>query len=127
MAEKMTRKQALEYAIDGVEYARNLWETDGDWSPEQSDEVIAILKRMLESISKPRAKQVSKARTMNENTAHALWEVSPETLTTKAATEIGIPEIMTTQKASAVLRVGVELGLFEKVTEGKKVTYRKIG
>ena len=127
MAEKMTRKQALEFAIDGVEYARNLWETDGDWSPEQSDEVIAILKKMLESISKPRAKQVSKARLSNEHTAKALWEISPETITTKAATEMGIPEIMTTQKAAAVLRVGVELGLFEKLTEGKKVAYRKIG
>lgn len=127
MAEKMTRKQALEFAIDGVEYARNLWETDGDWSPEQSDEVIAVLKKMLESISKPRAKQVSKARIGNENTARALWNVSPETITTKAATEMGIPEIMTTQKAAAVLRVGVELGLFEKLTEGKKVAYHKIG
>lgn len=111
MAEKMTRKQALEFAIANLE----------------NEEVTEVLSKMLESISKPRAKQVSKARTMNENTARALWNVSPETLTTKAATEMGIPEIMTTQKASAVLRVGVELGLFEKVTEGKKVTYRKIG
>lgn len=127
MAEKITRKQALEFAIDGVEYARNLWETDGDWSPEQSDEVITVLKKMLESISKPRAKQVSKARIGNENLAHKLWDASEGSITTKDATEKGIPEIMTTQKAAAVLRVGVELGLFEKVSEGKKVSYRKIG
>lgn len=111
MAEKMTRKQALEFAIANLE----------------NEEVTEVLSKMLESISKPRAKQVSKARLSNENTARALWNVSPETITTKAATETGIPEIMTTQKAAAVLRVGVELGLFEKLTEGKKITYRKIG
>lgn len=111
MAEKMTRKQALEFAIANLE----------------NEEVTEVLSKMLESISKPRAKQMSKARLSNEHTAKMLWEVSPETITTKAATEMGIPEIMTTQKAAAVLRVGVELGLFEKVTKGKKVTYRKIG
>ena len=111
MAEKMTRKQALEFAISNLE----------------NEEVTEVLSKMLESISKPRAKQVSKARLSNEHTAKALWNVSPETITTKAATEMGIPEIMTTQKAAAVLRVGVELGLFEKLTEGKKITYHKIG
>lgn len=111
MAEKMTRKQALEFAIANIE----------------NEEVTEILGKMLESISKPRAKQVSKARIGNENLAHKLWDVSEGSITTKDATEKGIPEIMTTQKAAAVLRVGVELGLFEKVAEGKKVSYRKIG
>ena len=83
--------------------------------------------KMLQSISKPRAKQVSKARIGNENLAHKLWDASEGAITTKDATEKGIPEIMTTQKAAAVLRVGVELGFFEKVSEGKKVSYRKIG
>ena len=118
MAEKMTRKQALEFAMKLIE------------DTSDAPEFVAaheVLSKMLESISKPRAKQVSKARLSNENTARALWEISPETITTKAATEMGIPEIMTTQKAAAVLRVGVELGLFEKIVEGKKVTYRKIG
>jgi len=118
MAEKMTRKQALEFAMKLIE------------DTSDAPEFVAaheVLSKMLESISKPRTKQVSKARTMNENTAKALWNISPEVLTTKAATEMGIPEIMTTQKAAAVLRVGVELGLFEKIAEGKKVTYRKIG
>lgn len=111
MAEKMTRKQALEFAIANLE----------------NTEVTEVLSKMLESISKPRAKQVSKARIGNENLAHKLWDASEGAITTKDATEKGIPEIMTTQKAAAVLRVGVELGLFEKVTEGKKVTYHKIG
>ena len=112
MAEKMTRKQALEFAIANIE----------------NEEVTEVLGKMLESISKPRAKQVSKARIGNENLAHKLWDATEGAIsTTKDATEKGIPEIMTTQKAAAVLRVGVELGLFEKVAEGKKVSYRKIG
>lgn len=113
MAEKstVTRKQALEFAIANLD----------------NEDVTAVLNKMLESISKPRAKQVSKARIGNESLAHKLHEVAPSELTTKGATELGIPEIMTTQKASAVLRVGVELGLFEKTAEGKKITYHKIG
>ena len=127
MAEKMTRKQALEFAIDGVEYARNLWETDGDWSPEQSDEVITVLKKMLESISKPRAKQVSKARKLNESLAEKVAECFPfdgGLQTTKDVVEMGFPEITTTQKAAAVLRVACEMGWVEKITNGKKVAYR---
>ncbi len=119
MAEKMTRKQALENVIaflnDNEQFGDN-------WADE-----IEVLSKMLESISKPRAKQVSKARIGNENLAHKLWDATEGAISTKDATEKGIPEIMTTQKAAAVLRVGVELGLFEKVAEGKKVSYRKIG
>ncbi len=112
MAEKntITRAQALQFAIDNLDNA----------------EVVEVLNKMLASISKPRAKQISKARLGNESLAHKLYEVAPNAFTTKDATELGIPEIMTTQKASAVLRVGVELGLFEKFAEGKKVRYRKI-
>lgn len=118
MAEKMTRKQALEFAMKLIE--------DTSDAPEFVD-AHEVLNKMLDSISKPRAKQVSKARIGNENLAHKLWDATEGAISTKDATEKGIPEIMTTQKAAAVLRVGVELGLFEKVAEGKKVSYRKIG
>ena len=133
MAEKMniTRAKALAFAI---RYIQIVEDSNAIFDDEQlemydkdSDEVCAVLNKMLDSISKPRAKQVSKARIGNENLAHKLWDASESSITTKDATEKGIPEIMTTQKAAAVLRVGVELGLFEKVSEGKKVSYRKIG
>lgn len=133
MAEKMniTRAKALAFAI---RYIQIVEDSNAIFDDEQlemydkdSDEVCAVLNKMLDSISKPRAKQVSKARIGNENLAHKLWNASEGSITTKDATEKGIPEIMTTQKAAAVLRVGVELGLFEKVSEGKKVSYRKIG
>lgn len=114
MAEKMTRKQALEFAIANIE----------------NEEVTEVLSKMLESISKPRAKQVSKARIGNENLAHKVAELIADNhataITTKDVVALGIPEITTTQKAAAVLRVACELGRFEKVVDGKKVGYRKI-
>ena len=114
MAEKntVTRAQALEYAIAKC----------GD-----REDVVEVLEKMHASITKPRAKAVSKARIANENLAKRLWNACDGAITTKEATEQGLAEIMTTQKAAAVLKVGVELGLFEKVTEGKNTTYHKVG
>lgn len=110
MAEKVTRKQALEFAIAHLDNA----------------EVNEVLNKMLESISKPRKAVTSKARIANENLARKVAENAPTEVTTKDVVNLGIPEITTTQKASAVLRVACELGLFEKATEGKKVTYKKV-
>lgn len=107
----ITRKSALEFAIANLDNA----------------EVCEVLQRMLDSISKPRKSTVSKARVMNENLARWAHENAPETVTTKDVVNLGNPEIATTQKAAAVLRVAVELGLFEKLTDGKKVTYHKMG
>ena len=106
----ITRKSALEFAIANLDNA----------------EVCEVLQKMLDSISKPRKSTVSKARLQNENLAAWLHENAPETVTTKDVVNLGNPYIATTQKAAAVLRVAVERGLFEKVTEGKKVSYRKL-
>lgn len=106
----ITRKSALEFAIANLDNA----------------EVCEVLQKMLDSISKPRKATVSKARPQNENLAAWLHENAPETVTTKDVVNLGNPYIATTQKAAAVLRVAVERGLFEKVTEGKKVSYRKL-
>lgn len=107
----ITRKSALEFAIANLDNA----------------EVCEVLQRMLDSISKPRKATTSKARVMNENLAKWVAEHTEGAVTTKDVVNYGNPEIATTQKASAVLRVAVELGLFEKVTDGKKVTYHKVG
>ena len=110
MAEKITRKQALEFAISNLD----------------NEEVVEVLDKMLQSISKPRKAATSKARIANESLARKVAENTPDEVTTKDVVNLGIPEITTTQKASAVLRVACELGLFEKVTEGKKVSYKKV-
>ena len=123
----ITRAQAIEYAINGVEHARNLWETDGDWSPEKSDEIIAVLKNMHAQLVKPRAKAVSKARLANENLARKLAKMLPaEGIGSKGIVGFGLPEVATTQKAAAVMRVAEELGLVQKVVNKKNITYKPV-
>ena len=123
----ITRAQAIEYAINGVEHARNLWETDGDWSPEKSDEIIAVLKKMHEQLVKPRVKAVSKARIANEGLAKKLAKMLPaEGLGSKGIVGLGLPEVATTQKAAAVMRVAEELGLVQKVVDKKNITYKPV-
>lgn len=107
----ITRKAALEYAIANL--------------PE--NEYTAVLANMVTQLSKPRKAVVSKARKMNENLAEWAYKNAPaDTITTKGLVELGNPEIATTQKASAVLRVACEMGYFEKVEDKRKVAYRKI-
>ncbi len=90
-------------------------------------EVHEVLKNMHVQLTKPRAKAVSKARLANENLAKKAVEfIGPDGITTKQLVNCGIPEIMTTQKASAVLRVAVDLGLAEKVEDKKKVSYKRV-
>ena len=109
----LTRAQALTKAID---YAKGC----GDYATAE------VLGKMLEQVSKPRKAVVSKARKVNENLADAIAKMAEGEVTTKDVVAFGIPEIGTTQKAAAVLRVACELGKFEKVTEGKKVAYKKV-
>jgi hypothetical protein len=123
----ITRKQALENALIFCNYANVTALTiEGneniDWV-----ETANILGKMLAQVSKPRAKAVSKARKANENLAERVMECFPfdgELQTTKDVVAMGFAEITTTQKAAAVLRVACEMGLAEKVTEGKKIAYR---
>ena len=112
MAEKknMTRAQALQFAIDNVD----------------NDEVKEVLGNMLAQVTKPRKAAMSKARKINENLAGEVFKLAGDEVTTKDVVGLGIAEIATTQKAAAVLRVACELGKFEKVTEGKKVVYKKV-
>lgn len=123
----ITRAQAIDYAINAVEHTREYWETDGDWSTEKSDEIIAILKKIHDQLVKSRAKAVSKARIANEALAGAIAMLLPaEGLTSKQIVALGNPSITTTQKAAAVMRVGEELGLVQKVVDKKTITYKPV-
>ena len=108
----ITRKAALEYAIAHLDNA----------------EVTDVLNKMLAQLSKPRKATVSKARKMNENLAEWAFNNAPDaTINAKGLVNLGNPEIGSTQKAAAVLRVGVEMGYFEKLVDEKKhPIYRKI-
>jgi hypothetical protein len=112
MADKgMTRAEALEFAIEHIDNA----------------EVAEVLGKMLASITKPRKKSEapSKARLENERLLAALVEAIKahgEPVNAKWVTE-HVNGIMTTQKAAAVARLGIELGAIAKVVDGRKVTY----
>ena len=115
MAEKknITRAQAL---TNGIAYAN----ANGD------KDTAEVLGNMLAQVTKPRKAAVSKARKMNENLVSKIYDLAGDEVTTKDVVAFGLPEIATTQKAAAVLRVACELGKFEKVVDGKKVGYKKV-
>ena len=119
MAEKknITRAQAL---TNGIAYAN----ANGD------KDTAEVLGKMLTQVMKPRKAAVSKARLANEGLAKKVAELVADdhdtAITTKDVVALGIPEVTTTQKAAAVLRVACELGKFEKVVNGKKVGYKKV-
>lgn len=125
----ITRKQALENALIFCNYANVTALTIEGYEGIDWVETANVLAKMHEQVSKPRAKAVSKARKMNENLAERIMECFPfdgGLQTTKDVVAMGFPEVTTTQKAAAVLRVACEMGLAEKVTEGKKVAYRAV-
>lgn len=89
-------------------------------------DVVAVLAKMHKQLKAPRKAAKSKARVINEGLAAKVrdYVVSHgDGVTSKDVTNIGIPEITTTQKAVAVLRVAVELGYLHKNVNGKVITY----
>lgn len=123
MAEKknMTRAQAIQFAMDNI-----VANCGDDLEKCGGDVALEVLGNMLAQVTKPRKAAVSKARKVNENLANKVAELASDEVTTKDIVALGLPEIATTQKAAAVLRVACELGKFEKVAEGKKVAYKKV-
>ncbi len=123
MAEKknMPRAQALQFAMDNI-----IANCGDDLEKCGGDVALEVLGNMLAQVTKPRKAAVSEGRKMNENLVTKVYELAGDEVTTKDVVALGLPEIDTTQKAAAVLRVACELGKFEKVTEGKKVAYKKV-
>lgn len=126
MTEKknMTRAQALQFAMDNI-----IANCGDDLEKCGGDVALEVLGKMFEQVTKPRKAAVTKARKMNENLAEKVCECFPidgSAVTTKDVVNMGFPEITTTQKAAAVLRVACELGLASKVVDGKKVSYKAV-
>ena len=123
----ITRAQAIAFAYDVI-----LGITTGDGFALEEDnakaaEVLPVLLNMHEQLVKPRAKAVSKARIANENLARKLAKMLPaEGIGSKGIVGFGLPEVATTQKAAAVMRVAEELGLVQKVVDKKNITYKPI-
>ena len=117
----ITRAQAIELAI----YV--LSNTHEDWDGRPLADAVTVLNKMHEQLVKPRAKAVSKARVANEGLAKKLAKMLPaEGLGSKGIVGLGLPEVATTQKAAAVMRVAEELGLVQKVVDKKNITYKPV-
>lgn len=109
----ITRADALKAAIA---YAQ----ADGN------DMVADKLAAMLKSITRPRAKQTSKARVANEKLAVWLRDyvsANGDGITAKDVVAAGNPAIASPQKASAVAAVAEELGYIRRNRSGKVTTY----
>lgn len=115
----ITRAQAIESALMLVKESA---EFDDKWN-----EVAEVLQKMHDQLTKPRKATISKARLANESLARKIAKVLPtEGLTSKGIVGLGFPEVATTQKAVAVMRVAEELGLVERIKDGKTITFKAI-
>lgn len=118
----ITRAQAIENAIRACQSVNEGAEFRTYW-----DDTIEVLVKMHEQLTKPRKATVSKARIANESLARKIAKVLPaEGLTSKGIVELGFPEVTTTQKAVAVMRVAEELELVERLKDGKTITFKPI-
>lgn len=106
----ITRAQALEFAIANID----------------NEEVIEVLAKMHEQVTKPRKKSdtPSKARILNESLATKCVEAMEghEAVTSKWLME-HVNGLLTPQKVTAVMNVAIERGEVVKAKEGKVVTY----
>lgn len=118
----ITRAQAIENAIRACQSMNEGAEFRTYW-----DDTIDVLVKMHEQLVKPRKAVVSKARLLNEGLAVKIAKQLPaEGLSSKGIVGLGIPEVATTQKAVAVMRVAEELGLVERVKDKKAITFKPV-
>ena len=124
MADKMTRKEALEFAIDNI-----VANCGDDLKKCGGDKAIEVIERMIASIDKQanRPKGTSKARLINEKLADDLvgaMVAYDAPVNTKWITE-HVKFVTTSQKANAVVKVAIEKGdIVRTVDEKKHVWYR---
>lgn len=123
----ITRADAIAFAYDVI---LGIVTGDGfalDEDNDKATKVLPVLKKMHEQLVKPRKAVVSKARLLNEGLAVKIAKLLPaEGLTSKGIVELGFPEVATTQKAVAVMRVAEELELVERLKDGKTITFKPI-
>lgn len=123
----ITRADAIAFAYDVI-----LGIITGDGFALEEDnakaaEVLPVLLKMHEQLVKPRKAVVSKARLLNEGLAVKIAKQLPaEGLSSKGIVGLGFPEVATTQKAVAVMRVAEELGLVERVKDKKNITFKPV-
>lgn len=118
---KMTRKEALEFAIYAIERS--------EFGTEEAEQSLEVLKKMIASIDKqakrPRSK--SSARIQNENSAKALIQKLMETHRIEPFNATWIaentPYVMTSQRGYHVAKIAIEWGALEEITIKKRTFY----
>ena len=124
MAEKMTRREALETAIEIM----NEHVTPEDLACVHTEKAIAVLQNMIAQIDKQAARPKSKssARIQNEPIAREFIKVlakEGQPLSAKDMT-YRVRYCTTSQKAVAIAKIAEEWGAIEKVTIKNRVFYR---
>ena len=110
----ITRAEAIEFAIDCInEHCDN------------ASDIVEVLNKLHASITKPRKKSDAPSKARVENLAlvdAAVAAMGNNEVNAKWLTE-HVRGILTTQKAAAVMRLGVEVGKIHKIVDGRKVSY----
>lgn len=121
MTKKMTRKEALENAIDWIEEGAQGEDTE-------MLETASVLRNMVAQIDKQAARPKSKssARVANEPIAREFIKVLAKEGNPLSAKEMTykVRFCTTSQKAVAIAKIAEEWGAIEKVTIKNRVFYR---
>ena len=125
MTKKMTRREALEFAIDNI-----IANCGDDLAKCKGDEAINVLENMIAQIDKQAARPKSKtaARRQNEELAKVFVELlknEKEPVNAKWMT-YHVKYCLTTQKAVAIAAIAEEWGMIEKVIIKNRTYYQLI-
>lgn len=121
----ITRKNALECAIKLINTHLDAWEAITDEIDENPSDVTEVLAKMLDSMNKSRKSNDSRA----EESRKANREMLDKYLDTHdpaiaiTAKELSVEAGISTQKASAILRLGVIDGKLTSSYDKKKNVY----
>lgn len=110
----ITRAEAIEFAIDCI-----------NEHCDDANDIVEVLNKLHASITKPRKKSDAPSKARIENLAlvdAAVTAMGNDEVNAKWLTE-HVRGILTTQKAAAVMRLGVEVGKIRKIVDGRKVSY----
>ncbi len=130
MTKKMTRKEALDTAIEIMTEYLHVSFGEDDFSASHTEEAIGIIRNMIAQIDKQAARPKSKtaARRQNEELAKVFVELlknEKEPVNAKWMT-YHVKYCLTTQKAVAIAAIAEEWGMIEKVTIKNRTYYQLI-
>lgn len=128
MTTKMTRREALETAIEIVTEYRHVSFREDDFSATHTEEVLSVLQNMVAQIDKQAARPKSKstARLQNEPIAREFIKILAKKGSPLSAKEMTyeVRYCTTSQKAVAIAKIAEEWGAIERVNIKNRIFYR---